>query len=122
MPPGMLAPPPPPQRTSGGSICALHVATFFAIRTYDQASGLAWGPQATRFPWSPPKGSPWRTGAPAFRRCPAAPGGEVEPVGAIYPPYLYVGHGDRRDHLCLSTVVTVHGGVTAGGVRRGWRC
>ena len=38
---------------------------------------------------------------------------------AIYPPYLYVGHGDRRDHLCLPTVVTV---VAAGGVRRGWRC
>ena len=52
----------------------------------------------------------------------AASGWGWRPVGAIYPPYLYVGHGDRLDHMCLSTVVTVHGGVAAGGVRRGWRC
>ena len=85
MSPGMLAPP-PPQQTRGGRVCTLHVATFFiAIRTYDQASGLAWGPQAAGFPRSPPEGSPWRTAAPAFRGRPAAPGGEVG-QRAPHPP------------------------------------
>ena len=77
MPTGILTPPrPPPKQSSGGSACALRVAPFF--RTYAQASGLAWGPQATGFLWSPPEGSPWRIASPAIRGGQAATGGEVD--------------------------------------------
>ena len=42
-------------------------------------------------------------------------------IGAICPPYLFVGHEGRRDHLCLTTVVTVRAarpleGSAEGGV------
>ena len=44
----------------------------------------------------------------------SASGWGCRPVDAIYPPYLYVGHEGRSDHLGLSTVVE--------SVRRGrWR-
>ena len=54
-------------------------------------------------------------------RAHSASGWGWRPVGAIYPPYLFVGHEDRRDHLCLSTVVTVRAarpleGSAGGGV------
>ena len=80
---GMLAPPPPPptplpQAVQRRQRVRPPCSTFFFSRTYDQASGLAWGPQATGFPWSPPEGSPWRTASPAIRGGQAAPGGEVD--------------------------------------------
>ena len=78
MSPGILTPPPHLHRqVVKRRQCVRPPCSTFFFRTYDQASGLAWGPQATGFPWSPPKGSPWRTASPAICGGQAAPGGEV---------------------------------------------